>query len=220
MRLLEYIWAYLCHVCEGEVKILFPVRIDKTTVLEKPNYIGRHCVLIGTKVGRYTYFGNDCEFYYSKIGRFCGIANDVKLVRGQHPTNTHVSISPLFYQSITCFGNGFVSQNIFQLNKKCSMGGLCNIGNDVWIGSHVRIMEGVTIGNGAIIGAGAVVTKDVPPYSICVGVPAKVIKYRFTEYQISLLQRTEWWNWDDNKLRQMAQIFSNIELFISTLIKE
>lgn len=51
MKLLEYIWAYLCHVCEGEVKILFPVRIDKTTVLEKPNYIGRHCVLIGTKVG-------------------------------------------------------------------------------------------------------------------------------------------------------------------------
>lgn len=81
-------------------------------------------------------------------------------------------------------------------------------------------MEGVTIGNGAIIGAGAVVTKDVPPYSICVGVPAKVIKYRFTKYQISLLQQTEWWNWDDDKLRQMAQNFSNIELFISTLIKE
>lgn len=99
MKLLEYIWAYLCHVCEGEVKILFPVRIDKTTVLEKPNYIGRHCVLIGTKVGRYTYFGNDCEFYYSKIGRFCGIANDVKL-EGDNILQIHMfpyhrySISP------------------------------------------------------------------------------------------------------------------------------
>ncbi len=102
------------------------------------------------------------------------------------------------------------------------MGGLCNnLGNDVWNWQPCGVSwKEYTIGNGAIIGAGAVVTKDVPPYSICVGVPAKVIKYRFTEYQISLLQRTEWWNWDDNKLRQMAQIFSNIELFISTLIKE
>ena len=107
MKLLEYIWAYLCHVWRG-VKILFPVRIDKATLFEKPNYIGRHCVLIGTEVGRYTYFGNDCEFYYSKIGRFCGIANDVKLVRGStlqihmFPYH-HYSISPSHVSEMVLF---------------------------------------------------------------------------------------------------------------------
>lgn len=91
MKLLEYIRSYLLACMGGGgKKILFPARLDKYTSLEKPNYVGRHYVLIGAKVGRYTYFGNNCEFYYSQIGRFCSIANDVKLIRGQHPTSTHV----------------------------------------------------------------------------------------------------------------------------------
>lgn len=200
-------------LCVGGVKLLFPVRINGT-FFEKPNYVGRRCVLINAKVGRYTYFGNECEFYNTNIGRFCSIANDVKLIRGQHPTSDFVSVSPLFYQSTTCFGKGFVQCTSFEVNKQCLDGSLCVIGNDVWIGSHVRIMEGVTIGDGAIIGAGALVTRDIPPYSICVGVPAKVMRYRFTKIQIDLLLELQWWNWGIDQIRQEAESFHSIEKFL------
>lgn len=215
LKLLNYIFAYIVVSIKG-VKVLFPARIEKST-FKRPNYIGRHCVLVGTSVGRYSYLGNDCEFYYSRIGSFCSFANDVKLIRGQHPTKTYVSTSPIFYQSITCFGKGFVKKTIFKLNKKCADGSLCSIGNDVWIGSHVRIMEGVHIGNGAIIGAGAIVTKDVPPYSIVCGVPAKIIRYRFLEEEIQKLENSEWWNWSEEKIRQYSPYFSDIACFIDKL---
>lgn len=120
---------------------------------------------------------------------------------------------------MTCFGKGVASNTIFKLNKTCKNGMLCTIGNDVWIGSHVRIMEGGTIGDGAIIGAGAIVTKDIPPYSISVGVPAKVIKFRFQDKQIEQLQKVEWGNWDDKSLKKRVDSFSNINTFLCLLKK-
>lgn len=75
------------------------------------------------------------------------------------------------------------------------------------------MIEGITIGDGAAVLAGAVVTKDVPPYAVVGGVPAKVIKYRFTEEQISMLLGSEWWNWDKNKLAQNADLFVDIDRF-------
>jgi carbonic anhydrase/acetyltransferase-like protein (isoleucine patch superfamily) len=88
------------------------------------------------------------------------------------------------------------------------------IGSDVWIGANCYIKDGVTIGDGAIIGTGAVVTKDIPPYSIAVGVPAEVIKKRFDEETIQELKELKWWNWDIDK------IFRNKELFQSKLSVE
>ncbi|QHL89493.1 hypothetical protein GU926_17095 [Nibribacter ruber] len=81
------------------------------------------------------------------------------------------------------------------------------IGNDVWIGAHSIVLSGVTIGNGAIIGANSVVTKDLPPYSIAVGTPAKVIKYRFEPEIIEKLQQIQWWNWDKDKFNKNRQLF-------------
>lgn len=141
IKLFEYVIAYIKAYISG-VKLLFPSRIDRECIFIKPNYIGRHCVLIGTQIGRYSYMGNNCEFYHTRIGSFCSIASDVKLIIGQHPTKTYVSTCPIFYQSTTCFGKGLVPKTIFKLNKNCEDGSLCNIGNDVWIGSHVRIMGG------------------------------------------------------------------------------
>ena len=73
---------------------------------------------------------------------------------------------------------------------------ITHIGNDVWIGLNATILDGVTIGDGAIVAAGAVVTKDVPPYAVVAGVPAKIIKYRFTESQIDFLLKFRWWEKD------------------------
>ena len=83
------------------------------------------------------------------------------------------------------------------------------VGNDVWIGSHVLINGGVTIGNGAVIGAGAVVVKNVPPYAVMGGVPAKVIRYRFSEDMIAKLEEIHWWNMSEDFLKSKIDVFQN-----------
>ena len=91
------------------------------------------------------------------------------------------------------------------------------IGNDVWIGAKSTIMSGVKIGDGAIIGATATVSKDVPPYAIVVGNPAKIVKYRFTENQIESLMKIAWWNWTEDRIKTDAMLLwsDNINEFIN-----
>ena len=91
---------------------------------------------------------------------------------------------------------------------------ITHIGNDVWIGLNATILDGVTIGDGAIVAAGAVVTKDVPPYAVVGGVPAKIIKYRFTESQIDFLLKFRWWEKDRKWIQQNYKRFQDIESFI------
>ena len=88
------------------------------------------------------------------------------------------------------------------------------IGNDVWVGEDAKILEGVSIGNGAIIATGAVVTKDVPPYTIVGGVPAKIIRYRFEAEQIAYLQQLQWWNKDTTWLERHAHEFTDIKVLM------
>jgi serine acetyltransferase len=88
------------------------------------------------------------------------------------------------------------------------------IGNDVFIGANVTILDGVTIGDGAVIGAGAVVSKDIPPYAVAVGCPIEIKKYRFTAEQIAALQRIQWWNWDEERLKEISLLFNDINAFI------
>ncbi|MFA6779069.1 MAG: CatB-related O-acetyltransferase, partial [Paludibacteraceae bacterium] len=88
------------------------------------------------------------------------------------------------------------------------------IGNDVFIGANVIVLDGVRIGNGAVIGAGAVVVNDIPDYAVAVGVPARVVKYRFDKYTISRLQNLEWWNWSLDDLKKVELNFWNVSDFI------
>lgn len=150
---------------------------------EKITSIGK-----GTYIGSGTVIGN-CD----RIGKYCSIAKDVKIGMSNHPLN-FVSTSPRFYLS----KYGKVSKNLFDHSI---INGTV-IEDDVLISSNVVIMEGLKIGQGSVVGAGAIVTKDVDPYSIVAGVPAKLIRYRFSQNKIQKLMKLNFDN-DDNILNQL-----------------
>lgn len=165
--------------------------------------IAEFATIQDAKIGEYSSVGRYAKVVYTEIGKFCAISWDVTINAISHP-HDNLSISAFPY--VPYVGN-FVVERTQSYSK-------VTIKNDVWIGANSVIMPGVIIGNGAIIGAGAVVTKNIPDYAIAVGVPAKVIKYRFSEENIKQLLRLEWWNWDRKVIK------NNIHLFQSPMTEE
>ena len=161
-----------------------------------------------SSVGRYSYIGMNALINKTKIGAFCSIGNNFTSGLGIHPTNG-ISTSPMFYSTLKQNGT------TLSLNNKIEEFEDVYLGNDVFVGENVTILSGVKVGNGAVIGAGAVVTKDVPAYAIVGGMPAKVIRYRFTQEQITALARIQWWDFDDDQLKSVEQMFWNLDEFIN-----
>lgn len=145
-----------------------------------------------------------------RIGKFCSISSFVNILSGGEHNIELISTYPL--------------KNLFQnfgIDPNCRSKGPTIIENDVWIGMNVIILSGVTIGNGSVIGAGSVVTKDVPPYAIVAGNPAKIIKYRFTDDEIRKLLKIQWWNWPTNKIKENIDCFyDNPQAFIERFFFE
>ena len=140
-------------------------------------------------IGNYNYFGERAMVGNAVIGNYCSIAPDVKIGQSQHSLKYITT-----YNNISKHNIGFKLTTIPAV-----------IHNDVWIGANAVIMQGITIGNGAVIGANAVVTKDVPDYGIVVGVPAKFIKYRFSQEQINIINDSKWWNYDLDDARKIVK---------------
>jgi len=166
--------------------------------------IARFCSLHGVNIGDYSYIEYNCSLNQCDIGKFCSIAANVSIGLPIHPID-RVSTSPVFHNNNNRLGVSFNYDNNVIESKKTI------IGNDVWIGTNALIMGGLTVGNGAVVGAGAVVTKDVPPYAIVGGVPAKIIKMRFTDVQISALEKTRWWDFSKEKLLNYAPYMTSPE---------
>ena len=174
--------------------------------IDKTAKVGMASNCIRVKMGRYSYMG----FYNSMcdvtIGSFCSIASYCAVGGGNHPMDA-VSTSPVFYAGHNSLGKNFA--NIPEVENKGVV-----IGNDVWIGETVFINDGVKIGTGAVIGSHSVVTKDVPPYAIVAGAPAKILRYRFDDKTVEKLLESKWWEWSDDRISELADSFYSTDCFL------
>lgn len=170
--------------------------------------VGNDCYLHNVSLGSYSFLAMRATAMNTTIGRFCSIGQGTSICLGSHPTHTFVSSSPVFYSPYGQCGTTFSDASYY--NEM----GTVEIGNDVWIGANAVIMDNVKVGHGAVVGAGAIVTKDVPPYAIVVGMPAKVLKYRFSEDQIRFLLDFQWWNKSDQWIRDSYKDFHDLDFFI------
>jgi acetyltransferase-like isoleucine patch superfamily enzyme len=193
---------------------LFPGSIAHNSELEGYNYI-HNAALHKSKFGIYTYVGPNTKISNASIGRFCSIASDVSIGLGIHPSRDFVSMHPSFYS----LKNTGVPLS-FLKEQKAVEGKNIEIGHDVWIGHRAIILDGVKIGHGAAIGAASLVTKDIPPYAIVGGVPAKVIRYRFTDEEIEKLLEFKWWERNEDWIKAHADYFENINLFKKIIQKK
>ena len=150
-------------------------------------------VLKNTAVGSYTYIAPDCTIVNASIGNYCSIGAGVKVCIGKHPTN-FFSTHPCFYSEKSVF---HVKKSRLKFENEV---GSVILGHDVWIGANALVFDDVAIGNGAVIGAGSIVTRDVEPYSVVVGIPARHIRFRFEEEQINELQQSCWWDNDPDSV--------------------
>lgn len=192
------------------VSIPSSARFNLNTNFEGFNKIGENTCVSNATIGKYSFIGDNSFFANSQIGRFCSIASNVTIVAETHPSHTFVSTSPIFFSTLGQCNDVIVSQNYYDERLNID-GKSVIIGNDVWIGRNVLIKGGIRINDGAIVAMGAVVTKDVPPYAIVGGVPAKVIGYRFSPEEIEIIQHSQWWNKDRQWLKEHFNLFHNVK---------
>ena len=181
------------------------------------NVIGNNSFFAG-EIGYGSYIGSNCTIY-GNIGGFCSIADRVNVVVGNHPTRSFISTHPAFFSTKQQAGFTFVDEQRYEETRYSNGHDLISIENDVWIGYGAMIFSGVTIHNGAVVAAGSIVTKDVPPYAIVAGVPAKIIRYRFTEDQIKKLEALKWWDKSPVWIKENAKYFDDIDQNLEIIIE-
>ena len=155
----------------------------------------------------YSYIMNDSEVAYTTFGKFCSIAPMTRIHPVNHPM-TRPSQSHFTYRASWYFDGADDDATLFAWRRAQAV----TIGHDVWIGHGAIVLPGRTIGTGAVVGAGAIVTKDVAPYAIVAGNPARVIRQRFPDDIAARLQALAWWDWSHEKLRMALADFRRLPI--------
>jgi acetyltransferase-like isoleucine patch superfamily enzyme len=186
--------------------------------------LGRHCVVhdsqfepnvavgdggyvVRSQIGLHSYLGLRCIVADSKIGRYCSIASNVSIGSGSHPLARNVSTHPIFHLRRLPEWD-LVPRDTFDEFRPTQ------VGSDVWIGTNAVLRDGVTVGDGAVIGAGSIVTRDLEPYGVYAGVPARLLRFRFDETVVERLLQIKWWDRDFSWIRRHALTFADVDRFL------
>jgi phosphonate metabolism protein (transferase hexapeptide repeat family) len=186
--------------------------IDPTAVVHDSQLggwtaVGARTTISESSMGDYSYVVNDSSIVYSEVGKFCSIAAHTRLNPGNHPLE-RAALHHFSYRSVSYELGDEDDAEFFAWRRAHRV----VLGNDVWIGHGVTVLPGVTIGTGAAIGAGAVVSKDIPPFAIAVGVPARVLRFRFDPLTQEALLRIAWWDWPRDRLASALQDFRKLSI--------
>lgn len=173
------------------------------------NYIGQNTIITNSTIGDYTYVTEGANISNAVIGKFCSIGPRVIIAPGKHPSSVFVSTHPSIYSDPRNLIHNFVKRQVFEYEKNVK------IGNDVWIGCNAVIIDGVSICDGAIIAANSVVVKNVEPYAIVGGNPAKLIKKRFEDDEIMFLLDFKWWDKPDAFIKTNITSWWSIKDFMA-----
>jgi acetyltransferase-like isoleucine patch superfamily enzyme len=187
------------------------VNIDGVSKIGINSVLFSNTSIIESSIGNYTYLQKSSSIYKTIIGNYCSIASYVSIGLPDHPLSL-ISTSPVFYDNSQPLPYFFVKKKTIT-----DISNVTNIGSDVWIGQGVMIKSGLTIGTGSIIGAGSIVTRDVQPYSIVAGVPARTIRLRFSEKLIIELIDSKWWDEDPKILIKLSEYFNDPVIFLEKL---
>ncbi len=188
----------------GEHPSVHPTARVRDSALGRYTEVGERTRVAESAMGDYSYVGNDSDIAYAGIGRFCSIASHVRINPGNHPLD-RVALNHFTYRS-SAYGLGEDDAAVFDWRRSRPVA----LGHDVWIGHGAIVLAGVTLGTGAAVGAGSVVTKDVRPFAVVVGNPARILRFRFSEETRAALLRTAWWDWPHARLREHLRDFREL----------
>lgn len=180
----------------GETPFLHQEAVVLDSELGRYVEIGEGTRILESTLGDYSYTARFSEIAYSRLAKFVNVAAFTRINPGEHPYH-RASLHHFMYRSSYFWPEEQDEARVFDWRRSKPV----TIGNDTWIGHGAIVMKGVTVHDGAVVASNAVVTKDVPPYAIVAGTPAKIIKWRHDPHTAQRLQAMAWWDWDHETLR-------------------
>lgn len=205
----KYILGFLKYLFYKRVSLLAKVTFDSN--ISRKSKVNRFSKVYSSNILDYSYIGQNTELVFVNIGKFCSIAQNCSIGLATH-TLENISTSPVFTEKYNGTSFSWIEKDTLNYKPK-----IVEIGNDVWIGKNATILSNVKVGNGAIIGTGAIVTKDVPDYAVVAGVPANIIKYRFSKEIINKLLEIRWWDLPEISLKKNIHIFQKEKITLEDL---
>ena len=190
----------------SEEPAIDPTAIVTGSMLGRYTEVGERCRIDEAEFGDYSYIERDGSIWCATIGKFANLASSVRINATNHPIG-RATLHHFTYRSSYYWPDAGLDRDFFAWRRENRV----IIGHDVWIGHGATVLPGVTVGNGAVIGAGAVVSRDVAPYAIVGGVPARLIRERFGKEIAARFEKLAWWDWDHARLRDALDDFRMLD---------